>query len=1387
MSTGQRKTNIFLKKFLSQQDITTHFLDYLHNLILESHEKAVPVAGLYSYPVEARSDAVDTVSFLTDGETLPGDGNGPQLEGDDGHGRILNVEDIRRTNIPVPNVLGTKYFAGFRFNYYPQDTEINVRTGKIKWSLFNEAVGERAEPNVVSYYNNQFTMQVDNVCKGVDQVGRTIRVWLQEPVSQASGDVYEDVAITKQAIAFQHDGGLTFFDVPNEFAGYFQLGQTLTIDKVPTAPVTTTINLVGAVDSGGAGFTRISVADDMTGFTVANNAFILTGNNVVNLIGTLGQGALPSSDPVDYQVFLYGITITEQDLRTDEFYVYLCNYMGTGAGNNPDSFDISDQVKISQDTSNIAKELEEFKVYQLQRNAIILRGGGQFSFNSGVLDWSEDFQLVNPFRGLYHIPTNSISGIINDDVLYSKIYKEQPIIIDGNASGEVWVESTVDFNNGDTVNIGDNDTDKIVGYVNAVGVDGEKLTIVDSGMTPIDLSDFKSSEGGWIQRVSTTLVKGHINEGELRPSVNGKINEDICIIAVCHDDILIFKNGVLRLEDGDTGEISNLPSGFNWVNNNDELENSVTRTGDGNVAVLAPKSYTLSATLEFLKNMSWTGVTEQTDVSGALATPLLKIGFDPDTSDVFQQVEFKNLTLRNSGVGDVIEIDNVGADKGMEIILDSCVLLGNGGKIINVIHSVPTEWIKIKFIDSRKMMNQGSIVFDTRHNDDSLILDNVILSPSDEITFGEASTDPSSTLDINECRLDKIIALGSGNSKIITVQDSYSWANDKKIITENLTQATFKVSQIIIDHRLFTNYQKSRNSMIMKLSKPMTFTSGVLSWINPIEFHDPYYGLAIIDVGSLIGIVEGDVLYTRMFKLQNVKVDGNVGGEIGIEDGTIFADNDLVLIGDEDSVLISGYIMGAPVGDLITVDDGAGSVIDLSGITNSKGGWVRKANLTMVKSQPNIGDLKPDMYGNIDEEIFIIGINRNGEIIYENGQTSQGGVVYEESVLLDADTPIGTVLVLPLDSRQSSIVKYYNVGTADLAIFLNGIRADLMPLTVVNFFDPDTYNAVTGFVNVPDSVNLSLVQPEDKFKDAGGTEFIILGQVDNTPGQKKFNIGPGKTVDLAINAIIIRQAFAEVGSGLSNQIEVKTPIKENARITYRIIPVDQIASGIGGGGGGAGSLQSAYDGGATITIASGNPIVVSGPAGQKLMRFLGDIEVTGVIDPKGMTFSRNTVKPFDETQDGIWCDDTGKFLYYNKDTDESSDIGGGATSGKSYNNPNPSTLSKGSVVTKAGVGNIQYSDHNSDELSRAIGILTDNTPNGESKPVIEFGYVPSGVITSSNFLEDSLPADRSRVWLHASGKMTVTPPVEGSNLYETIIGIWNDSGLNLQVQFLGKA
>ena len=175
MSTGDKKTNIYLKKFLSQQQITENFFEYLEKTSRETAYRVFGQQALFepdpSTTPPLSADTADSFDIYT------------PLVGQDGPGgHTLNLDPLYANNVPFENENGVNYFVGIRYIEIPEETEINVRTGKIKYGLFKESVGELAPPDsVVDDGDETLTIIVDGVTEaGVSNAGRKVKVWLHD-------------------------------------------------------------------------------------------------------------------------------------------------------------------------------------------------------------------------------------------------------------------------------------------------------------------------------------------------------------------------------------------------------------------------------------------------------------------------------------------------------------------------------------------------------------------------------------------------------------------------------------------------------------------------------------------------------------------------------------------------------------------------------------------------------------------------------------------------------------------------------------------------------------------------------------------------------------------------------------------------------------------------------------------------------------------------------------------------------------------------------------------------------------------------------------------------------------------------------------------------------
>jgi len=250
MSTRDKKVNIFLKKFLTQQQITENFLDYLQKLILESFAETWQSQGIFEPDVSVTnlfsSDTVDTFDLIT---PLRGT-NGPL-------GNILDLDSADANNIAFENALGITYSVGLRFVEIEAGVETNVRSGEKKYTFFEEGIGEKGEPNsVVDDGDETLTMIVDNVFEaGVSNAGRKVLVYLKNPISDA--DTFETRTVIwdgsnnkiETAAAF----GQTLGNISTDAADYVVIATGPTVRRNTDLSLDPDIMFLGTILGVGAG------------------------------------------------------------------------------------------------------------------------------------------------------------------------------------------------------------------------------------------------------------------------------------------------------------------------------------------------------------------------------------------------------------------------------------------------------------------------------------------------------------------------------------------------------------------------------------------------------------------------------------------------------------------------------------------------------------------------------------------------------------------------------------------------------------------------------------------------------------------------------------------------------------------------------------------------------------------------------------------------------------------------------------------------------------------------------------------------------------------------------------------------------------------------------
>lgn len=179
MSTNDKKVNIFLKKFLPRDQFVDNFLEYLLTQSRDILSTLYPDEGVF-FGGGVGGSAVDEFTV------------GTPMKASDGKGHLLDLDPLYAA-CKFENSLGIPYHIGLRYQDIPSGTEVNVRTGAIEYTFFEEGIGEKADPTSVIDNGSTVTFILTSITEaGVSNAGRKVRAWLKKPIGQADA-FYEGV------------------------------------------------------------------------------------------------------------------------------------------------------------------------------------------------------------------------------------------------------------------------------------------------------------------------------------------------------------------------------------------------------------------------------------------------------------------------------------------------------------------------------------------------------------------------------------------------------------------------------------------------------------------------------------------------------------------------------------------------------------------------------------------------------------------------------------------------------------------------------------------------------------------------------------------------------------------------------------------------------------------------------------------------------------------------------------------------------------------------------------------------------------------------------------------------------------------------------------------
>ncbi len=209
MATGDKQVNIFVDRLLSKTALKEQFLDYLSGKI---------------------DDVLSSILQGTSG-TLDSDKIGLAADGNDRikldvssankvvigtSGDVVTLPDAvadATSEVDFENNNGTTYYVGVKYAQIPTDPDITPnRQGTIVYSSFEDSFGELDEPDSspapVDTPGVNLRLYINDITEvNVDNSGRTVQVWLVDPVSSvASIAIFEGTS--------GYDGTNNYIDIP---------------------------------------------------------------------------------------------------------------------------------------------------------------------------------------------------------------------------------------------------------------------------------------------------------------------------------------------------------------------------------------------------------------------------------------------------------------------------------------------------------------------------------------------------------------------------------------------------------------------------------------------------------------------------------------------------------------------------------------------------------------------------------------------------------------------------------------------------------------------------------------------------------------------------------------------------------------------------------------------------------------------------------------------------------------------------------------------------------------------------------------------------------------------------------------------------------------------
>jgi len=276
-----------------------------------------------------------------------------------------------------------------------------------------------------------------------------------------------------------------------------------------------------------------------------------------------------------------------------------------------------------------------------------------------------------------------------------------------------------------------------------------------------------------------------------------------------------------------------------------------------------------------------------------------------------------------------------------------------------------------------------------------------------------------------------------------------------------------------------------------------------------------------------------------------------------------------------------------------------------------------------------------------------------------------------------------------------------------------------------------------------------------------GTTITLPNDTRDSNTAKQYVVGSA-VLEMRLNTkLLVRGVdYNEVGTAgaLSSTIEILKDIENCDCLNFRIDTVGGFV--ITNTAVGVMSLQDAYNAGRVIATTTNQPVQITGPASENILRVLGNIESTGRLVSQSLEMERTGANPIAAAKDGLYVDAAGNLIYTRQNTsfNISNVLEGKSTSmaiKTQLINNSGATIQPITPIRLNAVGQLALIDpSNQDQVFDGIGLTSASIANGTSGDVVTDGRIEN-VTTAYNV--------GSTLYVSKIGILTDQKPTIGTN------------------------